>query len=136
MKTDIHVRIEPEYRGRVTLEDVYFSNVRGRPAIELGENTIVTLALLGTNKLFESGILVPESSKLVIEGDGALSIELNAAESYGIGAPHNARHGEIVFEQDGPVNISCRGKSSIGIGSGLGGAIHITRGEFNLSADT
>ena len=136
MKTDIHVRIEPEYRGRVTLEDVYFSNVRGRPAIELGENTIVTLALLGTNKLFESGILVPESSKLVIEGDGALSIELNAAESYGIGAPHNARHGEIVFEQDGPVNISCRGKSSIGIGSGLGGAIHITRGEFNLSVDT
>ena len=136
MKTDIHVRIEPEYRGRVTLEDVYFSNVRGRPAIELGENTIVTLALLGTNKLFESGILVPESSKLVIEGDGALSIELNAAESYGIGAPHSEHHGEIVFEQDGPISISCRGKSSIGIGSGLGGAIHITRGEFILNVDT
>ena len=136
MKTNIHMRIEPDYRGRITLEDVYFANVKNRPCIELGENSNVTLVLVGTNTLFESGIQVPESSKLIIEGDGALNIDLNAAESYGIGNDHASRHGELVFEQDGPINISCRGKDGICIGSGYGGNIHINRGEYNLNVNT
>lgn len=136
MKTDIHMRVEPDYKGRITLEDVYFSNVKNRPCIELGENSCVTLVLVGTNTMFESGIQVPESSKLIIEGDGALNIELNAAETYGIGNNHQSRHGEIVFEQDGPITISCRGKSGICIGSGYGGDIHINRGEFYLNGNT
>jgi hypothetical protein len=71
-----------------------------------------------------------------MEGDGALKIELNAAESYGIGNDHHSRHGDIFFEQDGPLNISCRGKKSICIGSGEGGNIHINRGEYNFNIDT
>ena len=136
MKTNIHMRIEPNYRGRITLEDVYFANVKNRPCIELGEKSNVTLVLVGTNTMFESGIQVPESSKLVIEGDGALNIELNAAETYGIGNDHNSRHGDLFFEQDGPVNISCRGKDGICIGSGYGGNIHINRGEYNFNVNT
>ena len=136
MKTGLHMRVEPGYRGRITLEDVYFTNVKNRPAIELGENSNVTLVLVGTNTLFEAGIQVPESARLVIEGDGALNIELNAAESYGIGNDHHSRHGELVFEQDGLLTISCRGKSTICIGSGRGGEIHINRGEYNLNIDT
>lgn len=136
MKTSLHMRIEPNYRGKITLEDVYFSNVKNRPCIELGENSNVTLVLVGTNTMFDSGIQVPESSRLVIEGDGVLNVDLNAAESYGIGNDHHSCHGELVFEQDGPINISCRGKSSICIGSGYGGSIHINRGEYNFNIDT
>ncbi len=136
MKTGIHLRIEPDYKGRITLEDVYFSNVKNRPCIELGENSSVTLVLVGSNTLYESGIQVPESSKLIIEGDGSISIELNAAETYGIGNNHASRHGDIVFEQDGAVNIDCRGKKCICIGSGYGGNIHINRGEYNLNINT
>ena len=136
MKTEIHLLIDPNYQGHITLEDVYFSNVKNRPCIELGEDSDVTLVLVGTNTLFGSGIYVPESAKLVIEGDGALNIELNAAESYGIGSYHKSRHGKIVFNQDGPINISCRGKSCVCIGSGLGGEICIERGEYNFQIDT
>ncbi len=136
MKTNIHLRIEPNYKGRVTLEDVYLSNVKNRPCIELGENSSVTLVLVGSNTLFEAGIMVPESARLVIEGDGSLNLDLNAAESYGIGNTHYSRHGEMIFEQDGAVNIACRGKKSICIGSGLGGTIKIERGEYNFRINT
>ncbi|MCR4645663.1 MAG: EAL domain-containing protein [Oscillospiraceae bacterium] len=136
MKTDIHIRIEPGYKGSITLEDVYFTNVNNRPAIELGENSCVTLVLVGSNTLYRAGIQVPESSKLIIEGLGTLLIDLDSAESYGIGNTHQSRHGEIVFEQDGMLKISCRGKSGICIGSGLGGIIRINRGEYNLNIDT
>ena len=136
MKTDIHLRIEPDYKGSVTLEDVYFSNVSNRPAIELGEHSCVTLVLVGSNTLYRAGIQVPESAKLIIEGEGRLLIDLDAAESYGIGNDHRSRHGEIVFEQDGLLRFDCRGKSSIAIGSGLGGSIQIRRGEYNFNMDT
>ena len=136
MKTDIHLRVEADYSGRITLEDASFSNIKNRPCIELGENADVTLVLVGMNTLYDAGIQVPESARLVIEGDGALTFELNAAESYGIGNTHDARHGELVFEQDGPLNFNSRGKKGICIGSGLGGVIHINRGEFNLNINT
>ncbi len=51
MKTDMHMRIEAGYSGRITLEDVYFSNIKNRPCIELGEQSDVTLVLSGTNTL-------------------------------------------------------------------------------------
>ncbi len=133
MKTDIHMRIEASYSGRITLEDVYFSNIKNRPCIELGEQSDVTLVLCGVNTLSGAGIQVPESARLCIEGNGALNFDLNAAEFYGIGNSHTSRHGKLVFEQDGPININSRGKKGICIGSGLGGEIHINRGEFNLN---
>ena len=136
MKTDIHLRIEPGYSGRITLEDAWFSNIKNRPCIELGEHSDVTLVLCGSNTLTDAGIQVPESARLVIEGNGELNINLNAPESYGIGNTHDAKHGELIFEQDGPINISCRGKTSICIGSGLGGIIRINSGEYNLRPKT
>ncbi|MBQ4465598.1 MAG: EAL domain-containing protein, partial [Oscillospiraceae bacterium] len=132
MKTDIHLRIEPGYNGRITLEDAYLSDIKNRPCIELGEHSDVTLVIVGTNNLSGSGIQVPESSRLCLEGDGALTIDLNAAEFYGIGNHHTARHGVLLFEQDGPLNINSRGQKGVCIGSGLGGEIHIHRGEYNL----
>lgn len=132
MKTEIHLHINAGYSGRITLEDVYFANVKNRPCIELSEHSDVTLVLRGSNTLYASGILVPESARLVIEGDGTLNIELNAVESFGIGNTNAARNGELIFEQDGIINISSRGKQGIGIGSGLGGTIRIQSGEFNF----
>ena len=133
MKTDIHMRIEAGYSGRITLEDAYFSNIKNRPCIELGEKSDVTLVLSGANTLSGAGIRVPKSARLCMEGDGALTLDLNASEFYGIGNTHTEYHGELVFEQDGPININSRGKKGICIGSGLGGEIHINRGEFNLN---
>ncbi|WP_303788173.1 EAL domain-containing protein [Ruminococcus flavefaciens] len=135
MKTNIHLRIESGYSGRITLEDVYFSNIKKRPCIELGEGSDTSVVLRGTNILFGSGIQVPESSRLTLEGNGDLEIELNAAEFYGIGNDHYSRHGELVFDQDGAVNISCHGQKGVAVGSGLGGIIRINRGEYNIKSN-
>ena len=135
MKTDLHMRIESGYSGRITLEDVYFSNIKKRPCIEVGENVDVTIVLLGSNTMFGSGIKVPESSRFVVEGNGSLDIELNAAEFFGIGNDHHSRHGELIFDQDGPININCHGQYGVCIGSGLGGSIQVHRGEYNLKAN-
>ncbi|WP_294753347.1 EAL domain-containing protein [uncultured Ruminococcus sp.] len=135
MKTNIHIRTESGYSGRITLEDVYFANIKKRPCIELGENTDAAVVLLGTNTLFGSGIKVPESSRLTLEGRGDLEIELNAAEFYGIGSDHYSRHGELIFDQDGAVNINCHGQRGVAIGSGLGGTILINRGEYNIKSN-
>ena len=135
MKTSIHLRVESGYSGRITLEDVYFANIKKRPCIELAENTEAAVVLLGTNILFGSGIMVPESSRLTLEGRGDLEIELNAAEFYGIGSDHYSRHGKLVFDQDGSVNISCHGQKGVAIGSGLGGEILINRGAYNIKTN-
>lgn len=134
LHTDMHVRIESGYSGRIALENTYFSNVKNRPSIELGENCDVTLVLFGSNTLMKAGISVPKSSRLVIEGDGDLKIDLNAGKYYGIGNSLDEEHGEIVFEQDGTIEISSRGKSGVCIGSGKGGAIKINKGRYLLSA--
>ena len=135
MKTNIHLRVESGYNGRITLEDAYFSNVKRRPCIEVGENADVTIVLLGTNTLFGSGIQIPESSRFTVEGKGSLDIELNAAEFYGIGNDHYSRHGDLIFEQDGLINITSHGQKGVCIGSGLGGNIYINRGEYNIKAN-
>ena len=135
MKTNIHLRVESGYSGRITLEDVYFTNIKKRPCIELGENTDTAVVLLGTNTMFGSGIKVPETSRLTLEGKGDLEIELNAAEFYGIGNDHYSCHGELIFDQDGSVNINCHGQKGIAIGSGLGGIICINRGEYHIKSN-
>ncbi|SHM79139.1 EAL domain-containing protein [Ruminococcus flavefaciens] len=136
MKTNIHLRVEAGYSGRITLEDVFFTNIKKRPCIEIGADSNVAIVLRGTNRLMNTGIQVHESSRLIMEGDGTLTIDLNAAEYYGIGNKLDARHGELIFDQDGAININCRGQKGVCIGSGLGGKISINRGEYNLISCT
>lgn len=134
LKTDIHVRVESGHSGRIILENACFSNIKNRPCIELGENCDVTLVLLGSNTLVNSGILVPESSRLVIEGDGDMNIELTSPKYYGIGNDAEQACGELVFEQDGLIRINSRGKTGICIGSGKGGTIKINKGQYMFNA--
>ncbi len=134
MQTGIHLRIEAGYSGRITLENAYFSNVKSRPCIELSENCDVTLVLLGSNTLKNSGICVPESSRLVIEGDGDLNIELDSPKYYGIGNDLSSACGELVFEQDGIISFDCHGMKGVCIGSGKGGSIKINRGQYQMNA--
>ncbi|MBQ1488273.1 MAG: EAL domain-containing protein [Lachnospiraceae bacterium] len=135
LKTDIHMRIEAGYEGRITLEDVYFANVKNRPCIEIGPGAKVSLILKGENHFYDGGIQVPDDSRLTLEGDGNLSIVLNAPDSFGIGNYTDLPHGEIIFLQEGEVHIMSKGKEGICIGSGLGGKTRILRGKYNLEGN-
>ncbi len=135
MKTDISVRVEPGYTGRITLENVYFSNIQDRPCINIGEQCNVVFIIEGENTLKGSGIRIPESSKFTLEGGGNLTIIANTQEYYGIGNDMISRHGEIVFAQSGKLSINGRGVKGVLIGSGEGGKICINSGSFDLKSN-
>ncbi len=134
LKTDIHITILPGYTGEVRLENVELSNIKCRPCIDISENCDVTFKLSGENYLKGNGIRVTESSKLMLLGDGNLSIETKCARFYGIGNHPEESHGELLFEQDGRISVKASGQEGTCIGSGKGGVIRINRGQYNLFA--
>lgn len=129
----MNIVIEDNYVGRIELSNVQLIGDKMGPAITIGENCNVTLALEGNNVFEQGGILVPESSSLTFQGDGSLSIRKIVNEGYGIGNGKDKRHGKIVFEQDGAIEISGNTMHGVAIGSDLGGEICITRGKYVIS---
>ena len=136
LTTEMHLRIEPGYSGRITLENVYFSNIKNRPCIELGENSDVSLCLKGYNILRNTGIEVPASANLDIEGEGSLRIELTNQEFFGIGNDINSKHGSLNIHQSGNLTITANGINGCYIGSGLGGSIEIGNGTYNFEGNS
>lgn len=133
LKTGIHIVVEKDYKGTIILENVYLSNMKNRPCIDLGENSDVTLVLRGENRLDKSGIRVPESAKLTLEGDGVLQIVLDAMEYFGIGNDISSGHGDLFFQHSGVIEIKASGRTGVCVGSGLGGNISIGGGRVALN---
>ena len=134
METKIHMRIEPGYQGRIVLENVYFSNVKKRPCIEIGDGADVILNLSGENVLKNGGIQVPPDASLTVEGAGNLRIEMDFSGYYGIGNAPDAAHGPLQFLQDGEIRIITKGKTGVCIGGGSGGEIWIRKGMYRLES--
>lgn len=128
--TNLSLDIKDGYQGRIVLDNASLSGKRKNASIVLGESCEVTLVLQGDNHLFDGGIEVPESSKLTIEGDGNLEINVNYDGYYGIGNNMDSRHGVLEFDQDGCIEIYTSGVNGVGIGSGYGGDIQIRRGKY------
>ncbi len=135
VRTNVHIKVEDDYTGRITLENACLSNNKSFPTIEIGENADVTITIAGENTLRNSGILVPESSRLTLEGDGNLKIELYSSDYYGIGNLPTKAAGEIVLNQSGTLEIIGQGINGACIGAGKGGRIRITNGRYKLEAN-
>ena len=135
VNSDTQLRIETRkgFAGKITLENAWLTSIKNKPCIDIGEDCDVTLVLVGENKLDTGGILVPESSRLTIAGDGKLEIEIDGSEFYGIGNGIGHLHGEITFEQSGRITVNARGQNGIAIGSGNGGVININSGQYRLN---
>ncbi len=129
-QANMDIVVKDSYTGRIELQDVDLSKHNNQPGIKLGKNCDVTLVLTGENVLEHGGVLVPESSKLTVQGDGDLLIKQIATDGYGIGNSKNERHGDLYFEQDGAIEISGNTMHGVGIGSGYGGNIFINRGKY------
>lgn len=135
VKTNVHITIDPDYKGRLTLENVYLSNNRDRPCIDIGDNADVTLVIVGENTLHNSGIVVPASSKLAVEGDGNIRLELYSTSFCGIGNLPGAEAGELLFLQSGTVEVVSNGADGVCIGGGTGGRVDIRSGRYILEAN-
>ena len=135
LDTNIHIEVAQDFKGRLVLQNAHLSNVKDRPCINLGENSDVTLELVGENNLTGGGICVPEGAKLTVKGDGKLDIHIEAAEYFAIGNDVSSAHGDIVFEHIGMISIRVRGKTGVCIGSGLGGNITVDQGKIIMNVN-
>lgn len=129
----IHIVAADGFGGEIALENARLSNLAGRPCIDIGQGSRVTLSLVGSNMLIGGGVRVPEGAFLTVKGDGGLDIRLGDADYYGIGNDLSSKHGDLEFLQDGTVSISASSHAGVGIGSGLGGNINIGRGRYVFS---
>ena len=130
MASNLALDIKDGYQGRIVLDNVSFSGKKRKTCINIGESCEVTLVLQGENQFLDGGIRIPKTSKLILEGDGDLSINVNYDDYFGIGNDLDAAHGLIEFDQDGCIEIYGSGYRGIGIGSGKGGEIAIHRGKY------
>lgn len=128
--SNMDIDIGDYYVGRIELQDASLCKHKNQPAIRIGEHCDVTIVLTGDNVLEQGGILVPESSKLTIQGDGNLTIKQMAVDGYGIGNDKDGKHGDLYFEQDGDIRIDGNVMHGVAIGSGMGGNIYINRGKY------
>ena len=131
-KTDIHLEVRSGYRGRITLENVSFTNIKNRPCIDIGADCSVVLALSGENYLRGGGIRVPDGAELRLEGDGNLEIRVDENNYFGIGCGWEEKHGKLEFYHDGMLRLVMNGQRGIGIGSGCGGEICIYSGMYEM----
>ncbi len=133
--SEIHIEIADHFKGDVVLESAGLSNIAERPCIDLNSDSEVTLVLKGNSRLIHSGIRVPPTSKLIVAGDGNLTIEPGDSDYYGIGNDNRSTHGDLVFRQDGTINITTHSHAGVLIGSGLGGVIRVERGRYVLNGN-
>ena len=135
LDTEIHIEVAQDFKGKLLLQNAHLSNVKNRPCINLGDNSEVTLELVGENKLNGGGIRVSESAKLTVKGDGKLDINIEAAEYFAIGNDISSGHGDIDFEHIGMICIRARGKTGVCIGSGLGGNTKVGQGKIMMNVN-
>lgn len=118
---------------RLTLKDVGIETIDEEPAISLGKDCRVDLVCENCNRLYHSGIYVPESSSLTVSGIGTLTISPEAHDSYAIGNTPIAACGDITISMDGHLILNVNGENAVGIGAGQTGQIAITAGKTELN---
>ena len=114
------IKIPDKVETVINLKDV---NIRGRdnPAIEIGENSTVTLTLEGNNIFSYEGIKVPSTSRLNIQGKGNLTIRVDHNNGIGIGTGSDEKtpYGDISFEGTGTLRIEANSDQAFAIGGFL-----------------
>lgn len=127
---EMAIRTQNNSDCRINLENV---NIMGLEAatIQVGENSSLTLNLIGANNLQKDGIYVPGDSTLQICGDGSLDINVSRNEGTGIGAPFTDEFGTIIVDLGGSVSVVSSGDKIVCIGGGRqskNAAIKLLRG--------
>ena len=115
-EVSLSIKIDDNTESLLSIRDI---NIRGRekPSIEIGENSKLVLCVEGDNYMSYEGIRVPKSSKLIVQGNGNLTIRVDHNNGVGIGcALPDSPYGSILFEQTGKVRVETNGDIAVGIG--------------------
>lgn len=114
---NISIIIPDNYICHIILDNV---NLHGyeKPCIQIGNNSSVTLELIGDNTFSNNGIRVPESSDITIIGEGNLLIQVERAGSLTIGGTSEQSYGNITLASTGSIKVVHAGIITAGIGGG------------------
>ena len=129
------IKTENGSKCRITLDNV---NIKSgmRQCIQIGENSDATIEIKGQNTLNYDGILVPDTAKLTITGDGSLYIDSYRNDGCCIGSSYNDTFGEITIDMTGSIEMQANGDHGICIGgvSSSEMPIKLLGGSINMSS--
>ena len=130
------IKTADDSKSHIILEN---ANIKGalRQCIRLGKNSDTTLEIKGTDSLSYDGISVPDSSKLLITGNGNLYIDSYRNDGCCIGSSYNDTFGEITIDINGNVELQANGDHGICIGGGVSSCetpIKLLSGNIKMSS--
>jgi EAL domain-containing protein (putative c-di-GMP-specific phosphodiesterase class I) len=111
------VTVPADLRTSLTLDTARFQS-GNLPCITLGQNSDLTLTLIGENLLDTEGIRVPESASLRIVGEGNLEIRGTVNNGITLGGSVSQDVGNIEIVTTGTLTLDCTGENSVAIGGG------------------
>ncbi|MBP5606101.1 MAG: EAL domain-containing protein, partial [Ruminiclostridium sp.] len=118
---DTVIKVDDGAAADITIDSASIRSLHS-PAVQLGKNCKAVIRLRGNNVISGSGILVPQSSSLLITGDGNLDISVSFNNGVGIGNDYYGSFGNITFEHSGRISVESQGDIGICIGGSISDA--------------
>lgn len=123
--SEMAVRTKDNINCRLNLVDITVQNDSAGATITVGQNSSMTLNIIGEVTL-TGGIYVPAGSSLKIIGDGTLRIKSSSQQTYAIGSGSTMPYGNIDICMNGGLYIHLDSEKSVAIGGRSNdGASHI-----------
>ncbi len=113
--SEMAVRTKDNIDCRLNLVDIAVQNDSAGASITVGQNSTMTLNIIGKVTL-TGGIYVPIGSTLKIIGDGALHINSASNQTYAIGSGFTMPYGNIDICTNGGIYIHLDSEKSVAIG--------------------
>lgn len=113
--SEMAIRAKDNIDCRLNLVDITVQNENAGASITVGQNSTMTLNIIGAVTL-TGGIYVPAGSTLKIIGDGTLRINSASSQTYAIGSGFTMPYGNIDICMNGGLYIHLDGEKSVAIG--------------------
>ena len=113
--SDMIVRAKDNLNCQLNLVNVSMKNDSAGASITVGQNSTMTLNIIGDVSI-TGGIFVPAGSSINIIGEGTLIINSSTNQTYAIGSGFTMPYGNISIAMDGKVAIHLDSEKSVAIG--------------------
>lgn len=113
--SEMSIRAKDNTDCRLDLVDIAVGNENGGAAITVGQNSTMTLNIVGEVTV-TGGIYVPSGSTLRLNGAGALRVNSVGVQTYAIGSGSTMPYGNIEIDMSGGIYIHLDSEKSVAIG--------------------
>lgn len=114
----MNITVMENHSCELTLENVNIISRNSKPTIVVGESAQLILNIKKTNKISYSGIYVPQTSQIFINGKGKLIIDCYTSSGFAIGNDFEHPYGDICVDMEGSLEIITNAEKTVCIGGG------------------